>query len=400
MSEPGRTIDWPRVAVAAYGPTLLVSIGAGGILPLVALSARDMGAGVGMSALIVALVGLGQLVGDLPAGSLASRFGEKKALVGASLVDCVALALAWRAPNLVALGVAVFLSGLANAVFGLARQAYLTEAVPLRQRARAMSTLGGVFRVGFFLGPLIAAAVIGRYGLAAAYAVASAMSLAAAGFTLLLPDMGGQAGDATASPVGSRPMARVIREHAKALGTLGIGCLILMLGRAARFSLVPLWADAHQVNAQTVSLIMAASALADIVLFYPSGAVMDRYGRFWAAVPTLVVLGIAFGALALTRTPWQIGAVAVVLGLGNGFSAGIVLTLGSDCSPTLGRPQFLAAWRLLADLGTATGPLLITGVVAILPLSGAAVTTSVICLAGAGWFGRWLPAGRGPAIPR
>ena len=79
------------IAVPAYGPTLLVSIGQGAILPLVALSARDLGAGIGLAAFFVALIGLGQLVGDLPAGALAARIGEQRALVGACVLDAVAL---------------------------------------------------------------------------------------------------------------------------------------------------------------------------------------------------------------------------------------------------------------------------------------------------------------------
>jgi len=73
--------DWRGIIIPAYGPTTLVAIGQGAILPLVALSARDLGAGVGTAAFIVALIGVGNLLGDLPAGALAARIGEKQALV-------------------------------------------------------------------------------------------------------------------------------------------------------------------------------------------------------------------------------------------------------------------------------------------------------------------------------
>ena len=54
---PSDSFSWRQVAVPVYGPTLLVSIGAGAILPLVALSARDLGASVGIAALVVAMLG-------------------------------------------------------------------------------------------------------------------------------------------------------------------------------------------------------------------------------------------------------------------------------------------------------------------------------------------------------
>src|SRR5690606_42009960 len=53
-------------------------------------------------------------------------------------------------------GIGVLMIGMASAVFLLARQTYLVEAVPLTMRARAMSTLGGTMRIGLFFGPFIA----------------------------------------------------------------------------------------------------------------------------------------------------------------------------------------------------------------------------------------------------
>ena len=400
------SIQWRKVALAAYAPTLLVSVGYGAVLPLVALSATAMGASVGMAALIVGLHGFGQLIGDLPAGSIAAKVGEKKALVGAALVEAAAQVLAWRATHLGVLAAAVFVIGLTGVVFGLARQAYLTEVVPLRQRARALSTLGGMLRIGFFVGPLIGAFVVGRWGLSSAYAAAAVMTLAAAIFTLTLPDVqsggpsgagpGGAGQDLPRTPV---RLGQVIREHRKVLATLGTGAMVIMLGRAGRLSLLPLWAQAAGLSPQQTSLIFAIAAFTDMAMFYPSGLIMDRFGRFWSTAPTLIVLGLGFALLPLTHGPWTIGLVAVLLGVGNGFSAGIVMTLGSDASPRIGRPQFLAAWRLLADAGNTIGPALISAVVAVAPLWAAALATAVTCWAGAAWFVRWLPRGRQPLEP-
>ena len=50
------------------------------------------------------------------------------------------------------LGVGALLTGLANAVWGLARQSYLADAVPIGLRARAMSSFAAMWRLGFFVG--------------------------------------------------------------------------------------------------------------------------------------------------------------------------------------------------------------------------------------------------------
>ena len=68
------------------------------------------------------------------------------------------------------------------------------------------------------------------------------------------------------------------------------------------------------------------------------------------------------------------------IGIGNGASSGIVMTLGSDASPNIGRPQFLAACRLLSDTGSAMGPIVVTLVTLAWPLSAASIVMSIIGL--------------------
>ncbi|MDQ1622807.1 MAG: hypothetical protein QOH19_1225, partial [Actinomycetota bacterium] len=124
-----------RIAVPAFGPALLFSIGEGAVLPVVALSARDLGASVAVAALVVTLVGLGSWFFNLPASLITLKFGERWAIVGAALASALALAAAAVSPlvpgGLWLLAAAIGVVGMAASVFNLARQKYLTEAVPV-----------------------------------------------------------------------------------------------------------------------------------------------------------------------------------------------------------------------------------------------------------------------------
>ncbi|WP_246186700.1 MFS transporter [Microlunatus speluncae] len=365
-----------------------MSIGSGAILPLVALSARDLGASVGVAALVVALLGIGQLAGDLPAGALAARIGERRALIAACLLDTVALLGAFFAKSLILLAVAVFVAGLAGAVFSLARQAYLTEIVPINQRARALSTLGGTSRIGTFIGPFVAALLVTHLNLAAAYGFAAVMSLAAAVLVFLLPDLNTK----TRPPAAERrSIWSVIVEHRRTLATLGTGVLVIAAARSTRQSIIPLWAESVGVDAATTSLIFGISAGVDMLLFYPGGAIMDRFGRVWVAVPSMIILAAGFILLPFTHDALTIGLVAMLMGLGNGISSGIVMTLGADAAPPDARVQFLGGWRLFADLGHAGGPALITLITIIGPLAAASLGLAGLTLAGSAWVARWVP---------
>ena len=118
---------------------------------------------------------------------------------------------------------------------------------------------------------------------------------------------------------------------------------------------------------------------------------MDRFGRVFVAVPSMLVLGLGFLLLPLTHEALAVGAVACLMGLGNGLSAGIVMTLGADASPAEGRSQFLGGWRLAADLGGAGGPLVISAVSLVAPLAVASLAVGVLTWVGCGWLARWVP---------
>ena len=385
-------VRWRDIAITAYGPTILIAVGQGAILPLVALSARELGASVGMAAFIVALIGIGQLVGDLPAGALAARIGEKRALITACALDAVALLGAFLAESVVLLAIAITVTGIAGAVFSLARQAYLTEAIPIPMRARALSTLGGTFRIGLFIGPFIAAAIVTRWTIGAAYGFAAVMSVAAAILTAFLPDVTTSRRTA-GSPDAPRhrSVISVLLEHRRVLLTLGLGILIISAARATRQSIVPLWAQSIGLSAATTSVIFGISAGVDMLLFYPGGAIMDRFGRVYVAVPSMIVLGLGFLLLPLTSGATSVGFVAALMGLGNGISSGVILTLGADASPSQDRAQFLGGWRVCSDLGNAAGPLVVSAVSALATLAAAAVTMGLLTWAGSAWLIKWVP---------
>ena len=388
--DEGGRLDWRRIAISGYGPTLLSSIGFGAVIPLISLSALHLGASVGMAAFITALLGVGQLVGDLPAGVLAARIGEKRAMVAACLFDAAALTMVYLAHSLPALGIAVFLDGISGAVFGLARQTYLTEAIPLRFRARALSTLGGVFLVGFFLGPLIGAWIISQWAVTEAFVFAACMSLLAAVVTMALPDL-----PDSVRPSGTRPepvsMREVLWAHRRVFATQGLGVLMIMTVRSARQAIIPLWCSSQGISDVWTSLIYAISMACDVALFFPGGAIMDRFGRWWVSVPSMVAMGVGMAVLPFTHTALAIAVVAGFLGVGNGISSGIVMTLGADASPAVGRAQFLAGWRLFGDLGNSVGPLVITGITALAPLAAAAGVLGAVAFGGAAWLARWVP---------
>jgi hypothetical protein len=84
--------------------------------------------------------------------------------------------------------------------------------------------------------------------------------------------------------------------------------------------------------------------------------------------------------------------VALVMGLGNGMGSGLVMTLGSDASPAVGRPVFLGAWRLVSTVGAAAGPLTVSVVAAVASLALASAAVAALGAVGALALRLWTPA--------
>ncbi|WP_461187517.1 MFS transporter [Arthrobacter sp. Z4-13] len=383
------------IAVAAFGPTLLFGIGQGAILPVVALTARDLGASVAVAALIVTLIGLGSWFFNLPASLVTLKFGERWAIVGAAVAAGLALAAAGLSsliPNgLWLLAVAMAVVGMSGAVFGLARQKYLTEAVPVTFRARALSTLGGVNRIGVFIGPFLGAAVMQFSGIGGAYWVGVVAMAAAALLSLTIPDLVlAEAHDGGTS--GPEPTLRSVAvSHAGVFLSVGVGILLLSALRSSRQVVIPLWADHLGMDATSASLIYGLSGAIDMLVFYPAGKLMDRKGRQFVAVPSTLIMGTALLLIPLTGSFVALLLASLLIGFGNGISSGLVMTLGADFSPDRGRGQFLGLWRFMADAGSTGGPVLLSGVTALASLGAGISATGVLGFAAAAVFAVVIP---------
>ncbi|WP_045729460.1 MFS transporter [Pseudarthrobacter chlorophenolicus] len=397
MTSPGGSepFNLRSIAVAAFGPTLLFGLGQGAILPVVALTARDLGATVAVAALIVTLMGLGSWFFNLPASLVTLKFGERWSIVGASVAAGLALAaagLSSLAPNgLVLLAVAMTVVGMSGSVFGLARQKYLTEAVPVEFRARALSTLGGVNRIGVFIGPFLGAAVMQFGGINGAYWVGVVAMAAAALLSLTIPDLA--APDATdGGNPGPQPTLRSVAvSHAGVFLSVGIGILLLSALRSSRQVVIPLWADHLGMDATSASLIYGLSGAIDMLVFYPAGKLMDRKGRQFVAVPSTLLMGAALVLIPLTGSFTGLLLASLLIGFGNGISSGLVMTLGADFSPDRGRGQFLGLWRFMADAGSTGGPLLLSGVTAAASLGVGISATGILGFAAAAVFAVVIP---------
>ncbi|MEX0782621.1 MAG: MFS transporter [Dehalococcoidia bacterium] len=380
--DPGPTFRIRSLTLSVYLPTFLFAVGQGAVIPIVPLFARELGASVAVAGTIVAVRGLGIMFFDVPAGVLITRLGER----GAMLIGTVALAVvavgAAFSPGPIAFAALMFVMGCAWSIWMLARLSYATEHAPLEQRGRVLSLIGGANRIGNFAGPFLGGFAGVAFGLEAAFYIQAALALAAAGtlfFTMVADDKPPELHtDAAYKRIGA-----VVRDHRRVFATAGVASVAIQVLRSSRQAVIPLWGDHIGLDAGQIGVIFGFTSAIDMTLFYPVGIIMDRKGRKWAGVPCLLVMSLGMLAIPITDSFVGLLLAGLVTGFGNGLGSGINMTLGADFSPAAARGEFLGVWRLITDVGTAGGPLVVGALTAAASLGAASVATGGIGLVGA-----------------
>jgi MFS family permease len=386
------------VAASSFLPAFVFEIGNGAIAPINAIVAVRCGATPEVAAFMLALPGIGLVLGDIPSSSLAMRLGDRRAMTAAAGAAVLALLGCYLARSLLVLGPSLLLIGACTSTYYLGRQSYLAEVMPPHLRARAMSTLGGSHRVGLFCGPFAGAAVIALTNVRAAYLLAMCCAAAAALSLILIPDVerdrpqrDNRTGPRGRGPTPGPSLLSLLRERRRMLLTLGTAVFAFSALRAVRQIVVPLWAVHIGLSAEQTSIIFGIASAVDMALFYPAGKIMDRYGRLAIAIPSPLILGATMAVLPLTHSVPSLTIVAMLMSFGNGIGSGIQLTIGADLAPVEGRIRFLSVWRVWADTGTASGPLALSAIASLFTLG-----TGVFGVAGLGGYAavamaRWLP---------
>jgi MFS family permease len=178
----------------------------------------------------------------------------------------------------------------------------------------------------------------------------------------------------------------VVRRNRRRLLHAGLFGMASMTTREGRMVLLPLVGVALDLRPTTIGVLVASGYAADLVLFPVSGAVMDRVGRLAAMVPAYGLLALGLLCLLAADSATGVLLAGLVMGLGNGLSAGSLFTLSSDVAPGDGTASFLSAVSMVTDVGRVLGPLLVGLAAGRWGLDAAAVVLAGAMVLGVVWL--------------
>jgi MFS family permease len=373
---PRREGSIVALVLPVYIPTVLLSIGTGILVPVVPLYADSFGVSLSLVSFAVAAIGLGTLAGNVPTGMVLQRFGRKPVMVAGTIILSVSTFLVVLMPSFPALVGLRLIGGVASAMWNISRMAYLTDVVPIADRGRAFSMFGGVGRIGVFIGPAIGGIVGQAYGLSAAFWISALASAIAAVISILFTKETRE----VVPGVRTMPWAvvgGVVKRHYRELGTAGSAQIFAQMIRAGRQIIVPLYASrVLGLDVAQIGAIVSISSAVDMSLFLPAGILMDKLGRKYASVPSFLVMAVGMAMVPFTTNYVGMLAATCVIGFGNGIGSGTMMTLGADLAPREATGEFLGVWRLIGDVGSTGGPLVVGGIADLVGLTLSALTLS------------------------
>jgi MFS family permease len=170
-----------------------------------------------------------------------------------------------------------------------------------------------------------------------------------------------------------------------------MAALVLTAARTNRDLRLPLLGHWYGYHDSLISLVLAVSSAAELVLVLPAGSLMDWYGRAAVLVRCLALMGIGFAITPIAGTVGGFFLFGALLALSNGLGAGINKTLSADVTPSIGRARWMGLWNSVSGAGGLVGPALVTVIAAASTVVAASIATGVLTLVGAGWAAWWLP---------
>ena len=348
---------------SVYAPSFLLSMGQGLLIPVLPIFARDtFQSGDLLIGFLIAARHFGTMGFDVPAGLLVGRFGLNRTMFAGVVLFGISAIFAGLSGNFSLLLFSRLLAGASFALWSISRHAYIASVIPNENRGKALSLFGGLGRIATIIGPLIGGILAQFVSIRAPFFFQAFI----AGLTLILittTSRNLEFNDKKSNEGYLIDLRNTFIDNRNAYLTAGMAAVALQFLRVSREIVIPLWGDNIGLRKDEIGYITTLSFAVDSLMFPIAGFIMDKFGRRYTGIPAFIILGFSLVLIGTVDNPLMfltsystLILSAIMSGIGNGISSGLVLTIGSDLSPPNNRGGFLGIWRLISDGGGAAGP--------------------------------------------
>ncbi len=355
--ERWRILVWMCVLISVN------QLGFGAIVPVVPLYAEQYGVSQSAIGLTIAVFGLARFLVNVPAGRLADARGRRVALAVGGVVTVVGTAGCALAPTYELFLAARFVAGAGAAFVLTGGQIVLADISTGENRGRVMAIYQGVFLVTVGAGAFPGGWLAERVDLAAPFWVSAFL----AGIVSLLawffvPETRHIAHRLRLT-TGARPLTA--RGEMTAVMAAPGFLLISLVGFAttgartgALFNVIPLFAeDEIGLGTDQIGVGIGLISIVGLIFVYPSGLLVDRFGRKAIIVPSMIFSAAAMLLFGLATSFELYLFASLVWSTASGISGASPAAYAADIAPPGMAAPAMGTFRAFSDSGYVIGPL-------------------------------------------
>lgn len=386
LSPQHRTIlIWMCLVIAAN------QLGFGAVVPVVALYAEDFGVSQAAIGLTIAVYGLARFLVNYPSGRLSDRIGRKPTLaIGGAITVLGTLACA-ISPNYEIFLLARFVAGAGASFVLTAGQIVVADIASPHNRGRVMAIYSGVFAFAVGAGSFPGGWLATHVGLASPFVVNAAL---AAIVTLLafffVPETRPSGAMQTTVERERIPFREQVRLLT-AIPGFSLICLVSFSTFFARtgglFNVIPIFAeDEIGLGADQIGLGIGMISIVGLALVYPSGILVDRFGRKAVIVPSTIFSAAAMLSFAAAGTFAVFMLSSLLWAASSGIAGAAPAAYAADLAPKGAVGPAMGLYRTIADLGYVLGPLMLGAIADVFSAEAALYCTAVLLIGSGALF--------------
>jgi MFS family permease len=304
-------------------------------------------------------------------GTVLDRLGTRAALTFGPAVASGAALLAGITPWFSLILVLVFLIGIGESIWVIAREVAGIDLARVDQRGRVLSGFHGINNLGLALGPLFGGLLTESVGFRSVFFGYAACAVSSVLLGVLVTDSRAHSVQHSCIEWGFsfaalRRRLRGLRELFEQIDpdiratyvVMIIATMTSFIHRVTTQSMLPLLASsALGLSPKDIGLLFTISGFSVFAMILPAGYVIDKIGRKWATVPSTGIPALAFLLIPLAHNFFQLAVLISFLGIANGLSLGSLATSTYDVIPASARGRLQAARRTIAEIGGVGAPL-------------------------------------------
>ncbi len=339
------------------------------IVPAVPVIANFFDVTPGTAAQLITALAFGRFAGMPLSGTVLDRLGTRAALTSGPALACTAAALAGVTPWFSVILAMVFLMGVGESIWVIAREVAGIDLARQDQRGRVLSGFHGINNLGLALGPLFGGLLTEAIGFRAVFFGYAACAMASAFLGISIS--GSRLGAVSSAPLtwsltalrrrlrGLKDLFQQIDPTLRATyAVLVFATLTSFMHRVTTQSILPLLATSRfGFSPKEIGMLFTISGFSVFAMILPAGFVIDKVGRKWATVPSTGIPALAFLLIPFAGNFFQLAVLISFLGVANGLSLGSLATSTYDVVPASARGRLQAARRTVAEIGGVTAPL-------------------------------------------